>query len=132
MKTIKQVFLMTAMVIAFEGCKKDDPKPNASALIGSWEETSYVVTNCTDPLDNEALYECTTICEILEVSATTVTLDGDGPYDYTASGNTVTIDLGPDGTVVVTYSISGTTLTISIQDSLADGGCKTTITYTKV
>ena len=129
MKSSKNILVMALMVLFFEGCNKDDPAPDQSAeLIGSWEAVSFVSSNCKDPLDNGTT-TCTSFCEILVFTATTVTFDGEGPYNYTTNGNSMTIDFGDDETI--TYFISGTTLTFTNQDSPADGGCKNVSTYKK-
>lgn len=125
MKTKKNIFLMVLMILVFEGCKKDDPAP-ANALVGTWKEVSMVTSNCTDPLDNDT-YSCDTDCGILVFTATTVSADGDAPVGYTVSGSTLTSDGD-----VLTFSISGTTLTFTYQEIPANGGCKLVMTYKKV
>ena len=130
MKTSKSIFLIVITILVFEACNKDDPTPDQSAeLIGSWENVSFVATGCADPADNYN-ETCTSYCEILEITATTLTSEGDGPYAYTTSGNSMTINSN-GGKFVVTYSISGETLTFTNQDSPPDGGCKNVITYKK-
>lgn len=120
---------MALMFILFERCSKDDPAPDQSAeLIGAWENVSFVTSNCKDP-SNNGTTTCTSSCEILVFTSTTFTLDGDGPYNYTTSGNSITIAFG--GSQTANYSISGETLTFSDQDSPADGGCKNVSTYKK-
>lgn len=122
MKTLKQLLMMALIVLAFQGCKKDDESPSqASLLIGTWEYKSTVVTNCTDSLDNFN-DTCTSSCDVTVITATTIDSD-----PYTASGNTITSDGD-----TYTFSISGTTLTITYQESVADGGCKYVTTLTKV
>jgi hypothetical protein len=126
MKMQKHILLMALMILAFEGCKKDDPAP-ALALVGSWKQVSMVSTGCTDP-DENGTYNCTTPdCEILLFTATTLSVDGDVPANYTVSGNTLTVD-----GEALTFAISGTTLTVTFQDDLANGGCHLVITYKKV
>lgn len=128
MKTNRIIFLMTLVVLAFEGCKKDDPSPNAT-LVNSWKEVSFVASGCTDPTENEST-TCTTSCETLVISATTFSFDGNS-FPYTVSGNTMSIEFM--GTIYkVSFVISGTSLTITSQDSLADGNCKNVSTYKKI
>ncbi len=129
MKTSKNILLIALMFLVFEGCNKDDPGPDQSAeLIGAWEAVSFVSSNCKDPSENGTT-TCTSFCEILVFTSTTVTFDGDGPFNYTTSGNSLTIDFG--GSQTGTYSISASTLTFTGQDSPADGGCKNVSTYKK-
>jgi len=129
MKTYRFFFLMMLMTLVFEGCKKDDdPSPNAS-LVNSWKEVSYVVSGCTDPTENEST-TCTTGCETLVISATTISFYGIS-LPYTVSGNTISIDFLGD-IETVTYVITGTTLVITSQDSQADGNCKYVSTYKKI
>ena len=130
MKTLKSIFALLFMVLLLEGCKNDDPAPDQSAeLIGNWEAISFVATGCADPADNYN-ETCTSACEILEVTAATLTFDGEGPYAYTTKQNLITINFGGDN-FEVAYSISGETLTFTYKDSPADGGCKNVSTYKK-
>jgi len=126
MRTVKNILVFIWVIILFEGCKKDDPAPNAALLKGVWEEVSFVASGCTDPNDNEN-YNCTSGCEILVITPNTLTIEGD-EYDYTVSGNKITISLGGD-TEIVTFDVTETTLTITSQDSPADGNCKNVSTY---
>lgn len=130
MKLSQIKLVMALMILLFEGCKNDDPAPDQSAeLIGNWEVVTFVATGCNNPDDNYN-ETCTSNCEILVATATTLTIDGAGPYPYTTDGNSMTIDFGGD-TFVITYSIAGEILTFSAQDSPADGGCKNVSTYKK-
>lgn len=130
MKAIKFFFLVALLLPFFEGCQSDDdPDPGQAALlIGAWQGTKYEATNCNDPDENETT-TCTSSCEILIVTATTISFDGD-VYSYTAKGKKLTLNLG--GTkITTTYSISGTTLTINYQSTEAQGGCTIVSTYEK-
>ena len=92
MKTSKSIFLIVITILVFEACNEDDPAPDQSAeLIGSWENVSFVATGCADPADNYN-ETCTSDCEILVITATTLTFDGEGPYSYTTNGNSMTIN----------------------------------------
>lgn len=134
MKTSKSILFLTAfliVILSLEGCKKDDPAPTpAEQLVGSWKEVNRVSTGCTDPADN-GTETCTTSCETMVASSTTLTFTGEPPYPYTADGNTLTVTVGTK-VFIVTIAISGTTLTFTIQDSAADGNCKSVATYNKV
>lgn len=134
MKSIRTIFLLTliaSFIFQFEGCKKDDDPTPAEQLVGSWKEVSYVSTGCTDPNDNES-NTCTTNCETLVVTATTLKIGSDPALSYTASGNTLTVTIPGQQTTTVAFAISGSTLTVTIQDSPADGGCKSVSTYTRI
>jgi hypothetical protein len=132
MKSIKSIYLIiltASLVFLFEGCKKDDPAPTpAEQLVGSWKEVSYVSTGCLDPADNESS-NCT-ICETMVATASTLTFPGEPPYPYTATENILTITVGGQ-TYTATIAISGSTLTFTLQNSPADGGCKSVTTFTK-
>jgi hypothetical protein len=133
MKSIKSTYLIiliASLVFLFEGCKKDDDPTPAEQLVGSWKEVSFASTGCTDPNENES-ETCTTNCETLVASGSTLTFPGEPPYAYTANGNTLTVTAGGQ-TFTATIAISGSTLTFTIQDSPADGGCKNVITYSKI
>lgn len=132
MKTKNGVYLMLlvmSVLISLDGCKKDDDPSPAEQLVGSWKEVSYVSTGCTDPNDNESS-NCTK-CDTMVATSTTLTFPGEPPYPYTANGNTLTITVGAQ-TYIATIVISGSTLTFTIQDSTADGGCKSVTTFNKV
>ncbi len=123
------ILLIVLMPLVFAGCKKDDdPSPNAS-LVNSWTEVSYVASGCTDPTENEST-TCTTGCETLVISATTINFFGIS-LPYTVSGNTISIDILGD-IEKVTYVITGTTLVVTAQESEADGNCKYVSTYKKI
>src|SRR5689334_6515480 len=94
MKTIKRLWMIALIPLLFEGCKGDDqaPAPDQSELlIGTWEALSFVASNCSDPTDNENT-SCTTSCEIMVATSTSLTFDNEGPYTYTAKGNSLTIN----------------------------------------
>lgn len=131
MKSIKSTYLITlivCLVFLFEGCKKDDDPTPAEQLVGSWKEVSYVASGCTDPNDNES--STCTKCNTMVATSSTLTFTGEPPYPYTANGNTLTITVG-NQTFTATIVISGSTLTFTIQNSAADGGCKTVTTFNK-
>lgn len=134
MKSIKSTYLIiliASLVFLFEGCKKDDDPSPAEQLVGSWKEVSYVSTGCTDPSDNES-GTCTTKCETLVATSSTLTFGSDPALSYTASGNTLTVTIPGQQSVTVVFAITGSTLTFAIQDSPADGGCKSVSTYSKI
>jgi hypothetical protein len=131
MKNTLNLFAFLALLLVsfqFSSCSSDDdPEITAESLIGTWTQTSFVSTGCTDPNDNQDLSTCTTACETIVVTATTVSINGDAPMTYTTDGNTITTDGD-----TITWAISGTTLTITDVDSAADGGCTSVITYIRV
>ena len=113
MKTNIRILAMmaiAAMIIFVEGCKKDDPTPTqAQLLIGSWKEVSFVSSGCTDAADNGSS-TCTTQCETLVVSNTTLTI-GTESWPYTVVGNTLTFTVGGQK-VIVTIAVTKTTLVV--------------------
>ncbi|MBL7871294.1 MAG: hypothetical protein JNM78_06770 [Cyclobacteriaceae bacterium] len=116
-------------LVAISSCKDDDPMN--TSLTGTWLETSNQVSNCTDPTDNEPIENCTAGCETIVITETTIIIDGATELSYTKTATTITVTDGVDSETV-SYSISGTTLTISQQNSLDDGGCKYITTYKKI
>lgn len=134
MKSIKSIYLLTliaSLVFLFEGCKKDDEPTPAEQLVGSWKEVSFVSSGCTNPADNESS-TCTTTCETFVATATTLKFGSDTPLSYTSNGNTLTVTIPGQPSVTAVFSITGSTLTLTIQDSAADGGCKSVSTYSKI
>lgn len=130
---IKVMFIAFAIPLAISSCKDDDENPGA-ALIGTWEEKSYVSSGCVDPDDNESS-TCTSSCERIVVTENTITIGSFPAVSYTVSGNQLTISQSSGGTTIsttVTFVVSGTTLTITQQDDASDGGCKNVSTYSKV
>ncbi len=123
-RTLNLLTISTLLLILvpFSSCKDDD-EPSASGLIGTWKEVSFEASGCTDPNDNEPLSTCSTTCETIVVTATTISFSGTS-FPYTASGNTITVD-----GETVTWSISGTTLTIT---SDGEPGCTNVSKYTRV
>ena len=97
----------------------------ADEVFENWKD----ITDCTEAANNSNT-TCTNACEKLDATSNTILFDGEGPYAYTTKGNSITINfIGVE--TVVTYSISGETLTFAFQDSPADGGCKYVNTYKK-
>lgn len=138
MRKINIILVVVVLcIIAVVSCKKDD-NPPLPAYLGSWRETNFVSSACTDPLDNE-VHACPEIeCEAIAFSTTNITITKPGVdppaiYPYTASGTTLTVNVGGStGTITATVIVSGTTLTFSFQNSVADGGCLHVTTYSKI
>jgi hypothetical protein len=136
MKVIRPLIIIltiAAMVNLFNGCNndKEDPAPTqAELLIGTWQFTNGVVSECTDPLDNYT-ETCTTECETIVVTSSTVTMLGDS-YPYTINGNNLSINMGSGLTLTVNFVVSGSTLTITLKDSAEDGNCKYVSNYKKI
>jgi hypothetical protein len=134
MKIIKSILILlsvAAMATMFDGCNDDNEEPSqAELLIGSWQIVSDVVSECTDPNDNYS-ETCTSSCETMVISKTEITMDG-LTFTYTVNGNTLSINMGSGVTLTVNFVVSGSTLTITLKDSLADGNCKYVATYKKV
>lgn len=136
MRKINSILSVIALcAIALSSCKKDEAA-STPAYIGTWLETNFIASGCTDPGDDE-VHACTAPdCESLIISATTITIVKPGSanevYPYTASGNTLTVTVGgTTGTITVTVVVSGTIMTVTLQNSAANGGCLNVTTYTK-
>ncbi|HRK54550.1 MAG TPA: hypothetical protein PK185_11590 [Cyclobacteriaceae bacterium] len=134
MKTYIKVLLFIFVVpILISSCKDDDETPGA-ALVGTWEEKSFVSSGCVDPDDNESA-TCTSSCERIVVTENTVKIGSDPAIPYTINGNQLSITESSGGitiTITVTFEVSGNTLTITQQDEASDGGCKNVSTYIRV
>jgi hypothetical protein len=137
MRKINSILAVIALcVIAVVSCKKDETAP-LPAYLGTWRETNFVASGCTDPGDNE-VHACSVAdCEAIAFSETqmTITKAGVAPlvYPFTASGTTLTVNVGGStGVVVVNVVVSGLTLTLTLQHTVPDGGCLNVTTYTKI
>lgn len=127
--------LLFALIVPFVlfSCKDDDEDPNA-ALVGTWEEKSYVSSSCADA-DNNETYNCSASCERMVITKNTISVDGDPAIPYTVSGDKITISESSGGltiSITVTFNVSGNTLTLTRQDDPSDGGCKHVSTYTRI
>lgn len=130
---VKVLLFIFALPILVSSCKDDDESPGA-ALIGTWEEKSFVSSGCIDPNDNESS-TCTASCEQIVVTENTVKIGSDPAIPYTIKGNQLSISESAGGvtiTITVTFEVSGNTLIITQQDEASDGGCKNVSTYTRV
>ena len=126
MKKFIQGFTLFAIVfLCVLSCKKDDPAP--PSIEGKWTETTYVVSGCDDPSDNEPETTCTTSCEVFVISATTITSDGD-VQAYTKTATTITVSDG-SFSLTFTYTVTETTLVLTLQNSSTFGGCKEVRTF---
>jgi hypothetical protein len=117
--------------ITFSGCNDDDE--NTSSLIGSWRFVSDVNTECADTDDNYS-ETCSRDCDVIVITATTITADGD-VYTYTTSGNQLTFSEIVNNVQIsytLTFNVSGSTLTLTTKDSADLGSCKNVTTYSKV
>lgn len=129
---IKVLAIVLAFPIVFSSCKEDEDQ--GASLVGTWRETTYVSSGCLDPTDNEN-FTCTTSCEELVVTATTVKIGSDPAINYTVNGNqlTVTETLGSATiSITVTFAVTATTLVITQVDAASDGGCTNVTTYTRI
>lgn len=122
-KSILQLSLFAIVFLCVLSCK-DDPTP--PSLVGTWTETSSVASGCDDPSDNESV-TCTTGCEVIVISATTITSDGDS-QSYTKTATTISVTDGPIS-YTVAYTVTETTLVITQEGSALTDGCKYVTTY---
>lgn len=133
MKPVK--FLLTLIVIGslslIISCKDDEE--SANPLIGTWEFVSEVVSECDDA-DFNGTETCTSSCDRIVVSATTITQDTD-VLNYTLDGNKILIE-EKIGSITVTsaftYTLTGDQLTITFKEDALTGNCKTVTTFKRV
>lgn len=114
-------------VITFSSCD-DEKDPEGGSLIGTWRFTSTTSAQCIDPDDNGS-ETCTVACHTLTFTATTIVSSHD-PSDvipYTLNGDQIII--ADDDDEKVTFSITGSVLTLTFDDE--DGDCIEVNTYTK-
>ena len=138
MKTHNKVLSLLAIIaISILGCSKSDPAPTqAQLLVGSWKQTSYVRSGCTDASLNEAPSVCTTNCPTITITATTITLNNPGSapetLTYTVSG--ATLSTVPPMTETITFLVSGNTLTINskMPASGSEANCLGVSTFTRI
>ena len=126
------------MGIIIISCSKKDPAPSqASLLVGSWILVSTVTTSCTDATNNKSLTNCTS-CATLVFTATTITTTNLGSSqglvsNYTLNGNIITatnpVTNAPATPGTATFLVAGSTLTLTIEPTAANGNCKTVFTY---
>ncbi len=138
LKTSLLFALLSAMAFTFTSCGDDDDDGGLPLEGTLWTETNYKAENCTDPDDNEdAPQGCTANeCYKIRLSNGTITFtDTEGgltettTQSYTLSGNVIKLNIGGFN-LDVTYSISGSTLTIKLKDPFE--GCDITTTYSGV
>jgi uncharacterized protein (TIGR02145 family) len=133
-KTFKFRIPLLLITVVLGACKNDEPAPDVSLkLIGAWELVRFVASNCTDPSDNEDT-RCTSKCEKLVITASTITMVGEGKYTYKVSfvegwnANLLTISIAGSPRTVA-FEVSDTELILTHQDTPADGNCKSESTY---
>jgi len=133
MKTyLKLLGVILIIPIVFSSCEDDDD--TGASIVGTWEEVSFVASGCIDPTDNET-FTCTSSCERIVVTNNTVTIGTNPALNYTVSGNQLSIVQSGGGvtiTIVVTFEVTETSLTITQQDEAVDGGCKNVSVYKRV
>jgi hypothetical protein len=120
--------LLAAALLLISGCKDDEPA-NA-VLLGAWENTSLLVTECTDPANNYT-QDCQDNCEIIFFTETTVISLGE-TFPYTVSENNLNIYENSYTISVLQYSIENTVLTLTFKADSADGSCKFASKYVKI
>lgn len=121
------VALLLISSVVFVSCKDDegnDPDP----LLGTWVEKSYTQSGCDNP-DNNVNETCTSGCDEIVITESNVTIDG-ASYPYTKTSTTITVTIGGSPTVV-TYVITGSTLTITQVHDSSVGGCTNVTVYTR-
>ena len=126
------LFFIALGLMTFSSCQKDDTvtginviEENKAKLVGTWNATENVNTNCTDPADNETLtFGCETDNGVEICSTVTLTFVADGTYTFLGS-------VTENGTVVGTEEGTGTWEIIeATQMTLCLEGDCTNETYT--
>jgi hypothetical protein len=120
-KAILQFSYVAVVCLCIISCK-DDPAP--PSIVGTWTETSYVVSGCDDPTENES-ETCTSSCDVIVITDTTISSDGD-TQTYTKTGTTITVVYGSIS-VTASYTVTETTLVLTQDDDF--GGCKYVSTF---
>lgn len=137
---MKQISKFLVIGILMMACSKSSDVAPTPSLVGSWNVTSINKSGCIDPIENGT--ENLT-APYLKYTFTTTTMTVEIPpvggitippltVPITVSGNVITA-AGGSGTTggTITFSVSGTTLTLTSQDTADDGGCRTTQTCVK-
>jgi hypothetical protein len=128
------VMLMVGIIIS---CTTSEPAPAppASPLAGTWKQVSSVITNCTNPSNNQALTNCTS-CETVTVIGNQITFSKPGQMDrtfpFTIDGTTISYSdqsTSPPVITTGTFVVTSTTLTLTLQD--AGTNCLLSKNYTK-
>ena len=118
------VFLIFVSILSCEDSE------TVNTLLGTWQEIKFEVTECENS-DFNRIRECTSTCQQLTFTETTVTFDNDPPIAYALDGNVITIVIA-GRTVYPIYSISNDQLTITIKDRPSEGSCKSVYTYKRI
>jgi len=130
--------MLSLTVLVFTGCGDDDDETSSNPLIGTWELTKDVYSECTDSSEDGIVnYTCTaTDCITSTFTSNTITakaigdnLEISASATYSISGSKITIN-SDFGTDVAEFSVSGNTLNLTYEKD-EDDGCILVETYTK-
>ena len=126
--------LFSISLVIMISCDDDEDNPGTTGPVNAeleetiWVLQSRVAVNCDDPDENENV-TCDEECNVIRVNTDgTITIaDNEGifPVPYTKSGNSLTVDIGDNETMDVTYVITGNTMTVTFTED----GCNITEVY---
>ena len=116
--------LIILCLLSFSDCSKsNDPAP--PSIIGTWKATSTSISGCNVGTNNKAETACTSNCTQIAFanSAVTITDTGSSPIvgTYTINGTTLTVSV-PGQTIVYQFSVTSTTLTLTLTPPSLNGG----------
>jgi hypothetical protein len=119
--------LILVLSFLFVECSKNaDPAP--PSIIGTWKAISTSITGCNINTNNKAEITCTSNCTQITFTNNNVTIidTGSSPItgSYTASSPTLTVTI-PGQTLVYTFSVTATTLTLTYIPASLNGGANT-------
>ena len=136
-------FCALAFAVFFIACGDDDPSGPEASLLGTWQWTKVVRTDCTDPsFLGTVAADCPDLCGTVTFTGEIQTLTYWNPNQsepqvstgtYAVSGdviNSCTQDNGQQTCTTATFSLSGNNLILTSLEE--DNGCTVTTTYTKV
>lgn len=134
MKTTIQILSLFLIAVA---CEKESSTPPAN-IVGTWLTVSVTRSACDDSTENGT--ETCTTCQIYVYAANgTGTIDYRNgtitPFTYTISGSTLSVTVTPVGGASATgtydFTVSATTLTREYVDAATMGQCTFTWTYAR-
>lgn len=134
---MKSFLALLAVVVTITGCKKDSDK-TPSTVYGKWElQSSFgnFTGSQTYPRGNGNTYEFTTATYVRTSHYGDSTYQMSGPYrifesDYCMQASKQQfIEFDSTGSLPFAFKFSGSTITISTPECLADGG---TATYRRI
>ncbi|CAN5242493.1 hypothetical protein BH09BAC3_BH09BAC3_24370 [soil metagenome] len=130
MKKLFSLGILSSLFLFALSCSKDsDPNPT---LLGTWIETSTSASGCTNPSENVTTNCIDTDCRTLIIESNSIR-QSFLFYSYTTQGDQLILTpSGSTSSLTFTFKVTATTLTITGQDSPANGNCTNTTVYNKL